>query len=221
MRNDDRRRGFFEVVAAPQSYLNLLYLVLSLPLGTFYFSFLASGLGLGFGTVVIGVGIFILLAVLMASRGLATLERSLAGTFLGAQIESPGRTPLAWDHPLQSLKVLLGDAGTWKELLFLLLKLPLGIISFVLTVTLMALTLSLLLTPLAFIVIPVQFLAWRVSSAEAAVALLALGLLIGILSLHLLNALASAWRALAGALLRFSPQARVTPDQRRGPIVIP
>lgn len=219
-RNDYRGRGFFEVVTAPQSYLNLLYLVLSLPLGVFYFAFLTSGLALGFGTLIIWVGVFILLAVLMASRGLTSLERSLAGTFLGTRLESHGRTPLAWEHPLRSLKVLLSDPGTWKGLLFLLLKLPLGIISFVLTVTLTALTLSLLLTPLAFTVIPVQFLAWRVSSAEAAVALLALGLLIGILSLHLLNAIASAWRALVSALLRTSPQAMVPPD-RSGPIVIP
>ena len=208
------------MVAAPQSYLNLLYLLLSLPLGVFYFAFLTSGLALGFGTLIIVVGVFILLALLVASRALATLERSLAGTFLGVQFERPGAAPVAWDHPLKSLKVLLSDPTTWKGFLFLLLKLPLGILSFALTVTLIALALSLLLTPLAFTVIPVQFLAWRVSSAEAALALLALGLLIGILSLHLLNAVAAGWRALAGMLLRGSPQAMATPD-RSGPIIIP
>jgi hypothetical protein len=220
MQSDDRRRGFLEVVAAPQSYLNLLYLLLSLPLGVLYFAFLTSGLAFGIGTLIIAVGVFVLLAVLAASRGLASLERLLAGTLLGARLDKDGGRPVVWEHPLQSLKVLLSDPGTWKGMLFLLLKLPLGIISFVLAVTVTALTLSLLLTPLAFAFIPVQFLAWRVTSAEAALALLALGLLVGILSLHLMNAVAAVWRALAGSLLRPSSQSMVAPD-RIGPIIIP
>jgi hypothetical protein len=219
-RNHDERRGFFEVVTSPHSYLNLLYLILSLPLGIFYFSFLTSGLSLGLGTLIIGVGIFILLAVLAAARGLASLERALARAFLDTQIEGHGRIPLAWEHPLRSLKETLTDSGTWKGILFLLIKLPLGIVSFVLTITLTALTLSLLLTPLALSVVRVQFLAWRVSSAEAAVALLFLGLLIGVLSLHLLNAVASVWRVLARALLR-GPAQDVGMPVQSGPIVIP
>ena len=41
--------GFVGVIANPQSYLNIVYLLLAFPLGTFYFVFLVTGLSLGLG----------------------------------------------------------------------------------------------------------------------------------------------------------------------------
>ena len=36
------KTGFFGVIARPRSYLNLLYLLLGLPLGTLYFTVLVT-----------------------------------------------------------------------------------------------------------------------------------------------------------------------------------
>lgn len=52
-----KKRGFFGVVAEPRSYLNIVYLLLAFPLGTFYFVFLVTGLSLGFGLIITLVGI--------------------------------------------------------------------------------------------------------------------------------------------------------------------
>ena len=45
--NHDWPRTVFGVVWEPRTYLNVLYLLISLPLGTFYFVFLVTGLALG------------------------------------------------------------------------------------------------------------------------------------------------------------------------------
>ena len=46
-------RVFFGVVADPQSYLNIFYLLLAFPLGIAYFVFLVTGISVGTGLIVI------------------------------------------------------------------------------------------------------------------------------------------------------------------------
>ena len=41
-----KKLGFFGVIVDPQSYLNIVYLLVAFPLGTFYFVFLITGLSL-------------------------------------------------------------------------------------------------------------------------------------------------------------------------------
>ena len=77
-----KKRGFFGVVAEPRSYLNIVYLLLAFPLGTFYFVFLVTGLSLGFGLIITLVGIPILLLVLSGSWVLCRFERQVAITLL-------------------------------------------------------------------------------------------------------------------------------------------
>src|SRR5918999_2683393 len=66
----------------PQSYRNLLYLALALPLGVAYVTILAVGLSAGTGLAVILVGLALLLATLFAVRAMAALERMLARNLL-------------------------------------------------------------------------------------------------------------------------------------------
>jgi len=46
-------RVFFGVVADPQSYLNIFYLLLAFPLGIAYFVFLVTGISVGTGLIII------------------------------------------------------------------------------------------------------------------------------------------------------------------------
>ena len=82
----EQKRGFFGVVADPQSYLNIIYLLLVFPLGTFYFVFLVTGLSLGFGLLITLLGIPILLLVLGGSWVLCGFERAVAITVLKEEI---------------------------------------------------------------------------------------------------------------------------------------
>ena len=59
--------SFVGVVADPQSYLNISYLLLGLPLGVAYFVILVAGISIGFGLLTIWVGIPILVLVLLGS----------------------------------------------------------------------------------------------------------------------------------------------------------
>jgi len=213
--------GFFGVIGRAQSYVNLVYLLISFPLGIFYFVFLMTGIALSLGLAIIVIGLFVLLFVLAATRALGAWERFLSCQMLGADIPRAPSVPVAWGRPLQALGSALTDAETWKSFAFLMLKFPLGILSFTIVMVFVATTISFLASALAFRFVPVTFMIWRVDSVDAALIMLALGLLLTILSLHVFNGMAAVWRALAVALLRPGEAAVETPPATSRPIVIP
>ncbi|MBG7603659.1 MAG: sensor domain-containing protein [Actinobacteria bacterium] len=87
------KTGFFGVIARPRSYLNLLYLLLGLPLGTLYFTVLVTGFSLGIGLMVLALlGIPILIGLWYVVHAFMQLERSMAVGMVGARMGSP-RSP--------------------------------------------------------------------------------------------------------------------------------
>jgi hypothetical protein len=111
---------------------------------------------------------------------------------------------------LHSVLDFLGNPVTWKGMGYLLLKLPLGIVTFVVTIGLLAVSASLLIAPFVYPVgvLELDGFVWNLESPGAAVLCGALGLVLAFLSLHVLNGLAWVWRTLASAMLgsrRFAP----------------
>ena len=96
---------FFGVIADPQSYLNIVYLLLGLPLGVAYFVFLVSGISVGFGLLVIWIGVPILVIVLLGAWAICQFELLLTNYLLKENIPSveranaPGQTRQAHAHP--------------------------------------------------------------------------------------------------------------------------
>jgi hypothetical protein len=211
--------GFFGALACRQTYMNLAYLVLSFPLGIFYFVLLVVGLSLGIGLSIIGIGLLILLAVLMAMRGLANWERLLGFWLLGARIPPPEPRPESWEHPLIALKKYVTDSYTWKSLVYFLVKFPLAVATFVITVFLVSFTLALVSAPLFYRYAPVNLFFWHVTRAEEALICAAIGLIFGLISVHIVNGIAWLWRALAIAML--SGTGTQGTLARTGPVVIP
>ena len=127
-------RGFWGVVFAGQTYLNMAYLFLSFPLGIIYFVALTTGLSVGLGTLVIWIGLFVLLGTLLAVRGGLLLEKLLARGMLQTSVMStaPQRPPAT--STLDRAKRLVSDKRTWLGILYLLIKFPLGMISFTMVV---------------------------------------------------------------------------------------
>ncbi len=214
-----REAGFFGVLAHKQSYLNIAYLLLSFPLGIFYFVFAVTGLSLGIGLAIVFIGLFILGAMLASFRGLASAERQMCLWFLGVDIPPPAPGADIWRKPLVALKKLAADSYTWKSLVYLLAKFPLGIITFVIVVTMFSLTLSLLLAPLLYHYAQFHVFFWRISRADEALACFALGLMLGLITVHLMNGIAWVWRRFTVLMLSGS-QPGGTPV-KTGPIVIP
>ena len=208
-------KTFFLAPFRLRTYSNLLYLMLAFPLGLAYFIFLAVGLPLGLGLTIIWIGILILALVFAGSWGLAGLERQSAIHLLGARV--PPRTP----PPVQEeqsvwrkLYAFYTNPVTWKGIAFLLLKFPLGIVTFILLVTLLATTAAFLLAPVAVYTLDwddfgddlyyngdAEFWGWQVDTFPEAFLCSGIGLVLLFVSLNLLNGLAFLWARTSELLL--------------------
>lgn len=189
-----------------QSYHNILYCVLALPLGVAYTTIVLAGVSLGFGLLVIWVGVPVLLLLLATCRRLISFERRLAADLLLADLpEAPlahADAPSLWHqfaayvrHPL-----------TWRGLVYLMLKLPFGIFAVALIGALAALTIALLATPLVYEIIPIGLrvpglIDWRVTDLSRALMCACAGVGVGVVSLQIVNALTDAWRRMAESLI--------------------
>lgn len=191
----------FGVVARPQTYGQAFYSLIAFPLGTLYFVFLAVGLSLGVGLVLVWIGFLILAFVLVASWGLAAFERQQAIHLLHAEV-APMKRPAATEEDFgEQLKRYLTSPVTWKGPLFLLLKFPLGVISFVVMLTGFTLGGCLLLAPLYYRWSPPDFYLWSADTLPEALLCSLAGAVTLLISLHLGNAFGWIWRQLAELLL--------------------
>ncbi|MEU5825276.1 sensor domain-containing protein [Streptomyces sp. NPDC047803] len=74
-------------------------------------------------------------AALAGARGLGALHRRLAGRSLGEPVEAPDRLPRT-AGAVARVRVALTDPVAWRSLLYLLLRLPLGVLGFAAAVVL-------------------------------------------------------------------------------------
>ena len=189
----------FAVLRDKQTFLNLTYLLLSFPLGIAYFVLSVTGLSVGVSLLIIWVGLFVLLALFAAWWGLANLERLLAVYLLGEDIE-PLSTPLTAKGTLwERVKAHFTNPLTWKSALYLLLKFPLGIASFVGAVTAVATTAALIFAPFIYQAGDLSFFTWHINTFFEAVMATGLGLLITPYAFQFLNKAAQ----LSGQFARF------------------
>jgi hypothetical protein len=190
-----------------RSYANLLYLLISFPLGLAYFIFLAVGLSLGVGLTIVWIGLPILAVVIAGSWGMAALERWMAIHMLGVTV--PPMTPAVpagsegrsvW----QTVTGTLSNPVTWKGMGYLLIKFPLGLVSFIVTFTLMVTSLALMSAPVAYLFgdfymdLPFD---WPLGDLASAWLLAGFGLLMLLASLNLINGFARIWKWMARTLL--------------------
>jgi len=138
---------FFGVAADPRTYGALFYMLLSLATGIFYFTWTVTGASLSLGLLVLIVGVPLLLLFLASVRVLSLVEGRLVETLLDVRMP---RRPLYADRdkPWRArIADLFTDLRTWSTMLYQLLMLPLGIVYFTLTVTLLSTSLALIFAP--------------------------------------------------------------------------
>ncbi|HSF42916.1 MAG TPA: sensor domain-containing protein [Thermoanaerobaculia bacterium] len=210
--------GFFLAPVRVRTYTNLLYLALAFPVGIGYFIFLTVGLALGFGLTILWIGLPILALVFAGSWGLAALERQLAIHLLGADVPPMSPPVAAVGEPVgfwRTIGEFLGNPVTWKGMAFLLLKLPLGIVSFIMAVALLSISGGLAAAPFLYPweEITIDLFFWSPDSFADYLLCGAAGVVLLVVALNLLNGLAFLWRQLAVALLgseRFATPAEPT-----------
>jgi hypothetical protein len=130
----------------------MVFLLISFPLGLLSFIVTVTGLAVSLGTIVIWIGLPLLWLTLLCVRGLAELERQSVSRLLGLPIRR-------WWRPrsgpargfLRHFGRMLRDPYTWTSVLYMLLKMPLGILNFSLTLTLVLLSATLTVLPLAYL----------------------------------------------------------------------
>jgi len=147
-RDESSGNRLFGVLTDARAYGALFYLLLALPTGIFYFTWVVTGLSLSLGLSVLIIGLPFALAFLATVRALSLVEGRVVEALLGERMPRRAdrtKPPGSW---LERIKFWLTDVRSWTTLFFLLLRLPLGIISFVLFTTLLSLTLGFLAGPI-------------------------------------------------------------------------
>lgn len=139
----------FGVLVDPRAYGALFLMLISLVTGILYFTWAAIGvsLSLGFAILIIGIPFVILFAASLRMLGL--MEGRLIEGLLGVRM--PRRPPAGPSEKgwLPRVRYWLTDSRTWTTLLYLILTLPLGILSFTVATVLLSLSLGMVATPFA------------------------------------------------------------------------
>jgi len=195
---------FFAVAVRPRTYGSLLYLWLGFPLGLAYFVGLTVGISAGVPLTLIWIGLAILLVTALAAWGAAGFERQLAIHLLGAQVPERVTHP-ASPRLVSRLNAMLRAPALWKGLAFLLLKFPVALATWVVSLVSLVVGLAFALVPFAWLVDPdgvhVGLGFWQ---PESFLGTLPFGLagVIGLLvALHLANGMGWLWARLAEGML--------------------
>ena len=190
---------YFRVIIDVQAYRNVLYLLAAFGLGVFYFVFLITGLSLGISTLIIWVGVPILLLVCFGWCALASFERYMAIHWLKEDLPAATTPPKEGADIWTRFKSFFANPVTWKSMIYLFLKFPLGIVTFVIMITLVSLTLAFLTAPITYNLLPEYEVGisfgpglpgWQVDSLYDALIGTLVGLVLWSLTLQITNGLA-------------------------------
>lgn len=193
-------RRFFGVIVRPESYRNITYLALGLPLGTAWFSILVTGVAVSASMIVVAlVGIPMLVAMWYLSRACANVERAVSNRLLHEVIPY---APLASQHrgnPWRRLRAMSRERDRWREAGFLMLRFPVGIATFTAVAVALATPLWVAWAPFQARLVDDPFGHWALSSEMQEVAssgwswfCVPAGLLLLVAAFHALNGLARA-----------------------------
>jgi len=208
-------RRFFGVVARPQSYRSIGYLLLGLPLGTVWFTVLISGLSVAASMLVVALlGIPMLWGMWYVIRAFANVERSVANALLDQDIPF---APLMSTHRGNlwvRLREMTRERDRWRELEYLMLRFPAGVATFTVAVTALTAPIVVAYAPIYARYVDDSFGDWFwaseledfSSNSPWSWLLLPLGLTMLIASFHLINALANACARFNAAWLHIDNQ---------------
>ncbi|MEU5522532.1 sensor domain-containing protein [Streptomyces sp. NPDC047860] len=112
------------------------HLLANLPVSLIGFTYTVTMLFTGAGLAVTVIGLPLLAVGLVGARLLGRLERARARKLLGVRVEEPSRLPWRGARRLwPRLWLALKDPVGWRTVLYELMRLPWGIVTFVVTLT--------------------------------------------------------------------------------------
>ena len=200
---------FFGIMGNPMAWTAMLYLLLGLPVGVFLFTWAVTGLALSAGLSVLIIGLPVFLLFLASVRLLGFVEGRLVEALLGMRMPRRPVHPGASKSYFRRIVDMLKDGRTWSTIFYMLLKLPLGIASYVLVVVGFTVPVGFILSPIMrygfndpgiWINGPV-YLPWY---AEGGLVIAGILLFVAMMHVYRWAGLAQAW--LAHALLVKAPE---------------
>jgi signal transduction histidine kinase len=193
------------------------YLLVSFPVGIVTFSLFVTLISLGLALSLLWIGLPIVAATLVAARWMARFERRRAARVLGVPIPTSYLQPhrrgmLGWLHSA------VGDAATWKDLLWLVIVLPaLGLAGFTIAVCAWGVALGTLGLPAWYWAIPdpgVDYGIVKIDTLNEAWIGVPVGLVLLVIAAPLTRGAGIGLARLARGLLAPSEQRRVADLER-------
>lgn len=186
-----------------RTYRLLLYLILGLPLGVLDFVLLVTGFSLGLGLLITLLGVPILVGTLLVAHGLATIERRIAWSLADAPMP---RLPLSRDTTpgvsWARLRTLVTSRRTWSEIAFLLLRLPLGALGFVIATTIVGLMFQGIVEPILVAAgVETQLGSWTIDTLGEALIYVPVSGLFVLVGPRLVVACGEVWAGVATKML--------------------
>lgn len=132
----DKGPGLFGVLVDPRAYGALIYMLLSLATGIFYFTWAVTGMSLTLGLAVLIIGIPFALLFIGSIRVISWVEGRVVEALLGVRMPRRLPTQETGGTIWQRIKRMLADGRTWSSLIYMILQLPLGVIYFTVAVVL-------------------------------------------------------------------------------------
>ena len=203
----DALAQFIGVPFQRQTYRNLAYLLLAFPLGIAYFTVITTGLSTGLSLVVTLLGVPIIVGTLAVTLGIGSFEAKLAGWLLDVDVNrSAPSVELNFgsvDEVIETTKRVVTTPATWTGLLLVGLKFVFGIVAFTAVVTAGAISVTLLSLPVFYDAAGLTYTVgpYVVDTLAEAVIGAGCGVVLVLVSLHLLNGLARFGGFLTNALL--------------------
>ncbi|QEU92494.1 sensor histidine kinase [Streptomyces kanamyceticus] len=137
-----------------RTWRELLYTVLSLPIGITAFVFAVTMVSLGAGLLITFIGVPVLAGALAACRGIGALERTRARALLGMDIASPEPLRPRSGGLMAHIGAVLKSGTSWRNLLYSLLLMPWSLFSFIVAIVFWSYGWLMLTYPLWFWLFP-------------------------------------------------------------------
>jgi uncharacterized membrane protein len=197
--------ALFGVFADPTAWSSLLFMILSLVTGIFYFTWAVTGLSLSAGLIVLVIGIPFMGLFFLSVRGIGLVEGRIVEALLGVRMP---RRPVFVDNNVSwwtRFKILFTSRHTWFAMVYMLLMLPLGTIYFSLFITLISVALAFLAAPIVQIFLPFPLLTVGYEqyyfTPALAVPCFLIGFVMSVVTLNLAKVIGRWHGALAKAML--------------------
>lgn len=197
---------FFGVFADPKAWGALLYLLFfAFFSGTIYFTWAVTGISLSLGLIVLIIGLPFIGLFVLSVQGIALIEGRVVEALLGVRMPRrpifPGKKQGWW----RRFKTLISEKHTWFSIFYMILQFPLGVIYFTVLITLIASSLWGIALPIleqGFDIHPLLINGVQYYTPVWVMPLTVIGgILLIILTMHLVKVLGRMHGALAKALL--------------------